>query len=165
MLVGRPYSLPLSPKSRKVPADERVLTDPRAGAKLLARVVQGEGAEHEDLRLCALELLRQHAGQREVIAACCIGCGASRGLKTCERCHVARFCGAECMRQMWPTHKRCCKEWAAQAAMAGLPLPRRTLRLLPLTGGIACAVLCCALLIAVLGSRMSSWSVTRRAPD
>jgi hypothetical protein len=97
-----------------VPVDERVPTDPRAGAKLLARVVQCEGAENEQLRLDALELLRKHANQREVVAACCIGCGASRGLKKCDRCHVARFCGAECMRQMWPTHKRCCKECARQ---------------------------------------------------
>jgi TPR repeat protein len=97
-----------------VAVDERVPTDPRAGAKLLAQVVQCEGAEYEQLRLQALELLRQHADQREVVAACCIGCGASRGLKTCDRCHVARFCSAACMRQMWPTHKRCCKEWAQQ---------------------------------------------------
>jgi TPR repeat protein len=96
------------------PVDERVPIDPRAGAKLLARIVQSEGAEYDKHRLQALELLREHAHQREVVAACCIGCGASRGLKTCERCHVARFCGRECMRTMWPTHKRCCKEWSAQ---------------------------------------------------
>jgi hypothetical protein len=100
--------------TRKVPVDERVPTDPRKGAKLLARVVQCEGAEYGPFRLQALELLRKHADQREVVAACCIGCGASRGLTTCERCHVARFCGSACMRTMWPTHKRCCKEWAAQ---------------------------------------------------
>jgi TPR repeat protein len=93
---------------------EGVPTDPRAGAKLLARVVQCEGAEYEQLRPNALELLRFYADRREVVAACCIGCGASRGLKTCERCHVARFCGSACMRKMWPTHKRCCKEWVAQ---------------------------------------------------
>jgi TPR repeat protein len=97
---------------RDVPVDERVPTDPRAGAKLLARVVQCEGAKYEDLRLQALELLRKYADKREVVAACCIGCGASRGLKTCDRCHVARFCGRECIRQMWPTHKRCCQRWA-----------------------------------------------------
>jgi TPR repeat protein len=99
------------------PVDERVPTDPRAGAKLLARVVQCEAAAYEHLCPAALELLRKHADQREVVAACCIGCGASRGLKTCNRCHVARFCGRECIRQMWPTHKwRCCQgqEWAAQ---------------------------------------------------
>jgi TPR repeat protein len=96
------------------PVNERVPTDPRAGAKLLARVVQCEGVEFEDLRLEALELLRKNANQRDVVAACCIGCGASRGLKTCDRCHVARFCGSACIRQMWPTHKRCCKKWAVQ---------------------------------------------------
>jgi TPR repeat protein len=94
-----------------VPVDEGTPTDPRVGAKLLARVVQCEAAEYEQLRLQALELLHKNAGQREVVAACCIGCGASRGLKRCDRCLVARFCGAACMRQMWPTHKRCCKAW------------------------------------------------------
>ncbi|KAJ1621611.1 hypothetical protein T492DRAFT_886651 [Pavlovales sp. CCMP2436] len=81
---------------------------------LLAQVVQCEGAEHEQYRLQALELLRKHADQREVVAACCIGCGARHGLKKCLQCHVAVFCSGQCMRQMWPTHKRCCTEWAQQ---------------------------------------------------
>jgi len=76
--------------------------------------VQCEGAEHEQYRLQAFELLRKHADQREVVAACCIGCGARHGLKKCLQCHVAVFCSGQCMRQMWPTHKRCCQEWAAQ---------------------------------------------------
>jgi TPR repeat protein len=95
------------------PAAVRALepADPRAGARLLARAAQSVGAENEPHRLQALGLLRHHADQREVVAACCIGCGATEGLKQCTRCHVARFCGSACMRQMWPTHKQCCKVW------------------------------------------------------
>jgi len=100
---------------QNVPADESTL-DPalagvRAGAKLLARAAQSEGAESARHRLQALELLRSHADKREVVSVCCIGCGATEGLKQCTRCHVARFCGSACMRQMWPIHTQCCKEW------------------------------------------------------
>jgi TPR repeat protein len=95
------------------PAAVRALepADPRAGAKLLARAAQGVEAENEPHRLQALGLLRHHADQREVAAACCTRCGATEGLKQCTRCHVARFCGSACMRQMLPTHKECCKAW------------------------------------------------------
>jgi TPR repeat protein len=88
--------------------------DPRAGARLLARAAQSVGAEDEPHRLQALGLLRHHADQREVAVACCTGCGATEGLKQCTRCHVARFCGSACMRQMWPTHKECCKAWQGE---------------------------------------------------
>mmetsp|Transcript_40609 Transcript_40609/g.100373 ORF Transcript_40609/g.100373 Transcript_40609/m.100373 type:complete len:138 (-) Transcript_40609:93-506(-) len=94
--------------------DERVPKDPRAGAKLLARIAQCGEAQFEHIRLAALKLLRDSADQREVVTACCIGCGASRLLKKCVQYHVARFCGSECMKLMWPTHKRCCKKWAKQ---------------------------------------------------
>jgi TPR repeat protein len=85
--------------------------DPRAGARLLARAAQSVGDDNAPHRLQALGLLRHHADQREVVATCCIGCGATKELKQCTRCHVARFCGSACMRQMWPTHKECCKAW------------------------------------------------------
>ena len=51
------------------------------------------------------------ACDREVAAACCLGCGARRKLKTCARCHVARFCGADCVARAWPAHKPNCKLW------------------------------------------------------
>jgi hypothetical protein len=35
------------------------------------------------------------ACSREVAATCCLGCGARRKLKTCAKCHVARFCSTE----------------------------------------------------------------------
>jgi hypothetical protein len=35
-------------------------------------------------------------------------------------CHVAKFCGAECVRRAWAEHKPHCKRWAAEAA-AGAP--------------------------------------------
>jgi TPR repeat protein len=95
------------------PAAARALepADPRAGARLLARAAQSVLAEFAADHLQALGLLRHHADQREVAAACCTGCGATKDLKQCTRCHVARFCGSACMWQMWPTHKECCKAW------------------------------------------------------
>mmetsp|Transcript_45851 Transcript_45851/g.105761 ORF Transcript_45851/g.105761 Transcript_45851/m.105761 type:complete len:161 (-) Transcript_45851:198-680(-) len=107
---------------RATPVDERVPTDPRAGAKLLSRVVQCEGAEHEPLRLKALELLRKHADQGEVVAACCIGCGAHhRRMTKCSKCHTARFCSSECIKRMWPTHKQSCQRWQAEQAATDSP--------------------------------------------
>jgi hypothetical protein len=49
-------------------------------------------------------------------ATCCLGCGATRKLKTCARCKVARFCGAECVRRAWAEHKPHCQRWEAEAA-------------------------------------------------
>jgi TPR repeat protein len=88
--------------------------DVRAGAKLLARAAQCMESLYEEFRPEALNTLRSHADKREVVWACCIGCGATHGLKKCAKCHAARFCGSACMRQMWPTHKRCCARWAEQ---------------------------------------------------
>jgi hypothetical protein len=45
------------------------------------------------------------ACSREVAVACCLGCGARRRLKTCAKCHVARFCSIECVLRAWPAHK------------------------------------------------------------
>ena len=53
--------------------------------------------------------------EREYVAACCMGCGASRKLKTCAKCKVARFCGAECVRRLWAEHKPHCMRWEAEA--------------------------------------------------
>jgi TPR repeat protein len=58
------------------------------------------------------------AGERACAAACCGGCGATRRLKTCARCQVARFCGPECVRTAWAEHKPHCTRWAAEAAEA-----------------------------------------------
>jgi hypothetical protein len=88
--------------------------NPRAGARLIARAAQSTEPRFEDVRLRALELLSKYADQREVVAACCTGCGKTHGLKRCVKCHVARFCGSACMRQMWPIHKRCCKRWTEE---------------------------------------------------
>jgi TPR repeat protein len=56
------------------------------------------------------------SGERACVSAFCMGCGATRKLKTCAKCKVARFCGAECVRRAWPEHKPHCKRWAAEAA-------------------------------------------------
>jgi hypothetical protein len=54
-------------------------------------------------------------GRRDVTSACCVGCGASRKLKTCSKCRVARFCDMECMARVWPAHKASCKAWCKDA--------------------------------------------------
>jgi TPR repeat protein len=97
-----------------IPVDERVPADLRAGAKLLARAAQCSDPNYDEFRVDALEHLREYADKREVVWACCIGCGATHGLKRCVKCHAARFCGSACMRQMWPAHKQCCARWAEQ---------------------------------------------------
>mmetsp|Transcript_24184 Transcript_24184/g.60228 ORF Transcript_24184/g.60228 Transcript_24184/m.60228 type:complete len:93 (+) Transcript_24184:507-785(+) len=51
--------------------------------------------------------------EKEVVSACCVGCGATRKLLWCSKCHRARFCGAACMKRMWPEHKGSCKRWRA----------------------------------------------------
>jgi TPR repeat protein len=64
----------------------------------------------------AAQQLEALAGRRDVVLACCVGCGAVRKLKMCTRCRVARFCDMECTARMWPAHKASCKAWRAEAA-------------------------------------------------
>jgi TPR repeat protein len=59
----------------------------------------------------AAEDLASLAGRRDMTSACCVGCGASRKLKTCSKCRVASFCDMECTARMWPAHKASCKAW------------------------------------------------------
>jgi hypothetical protein len=68
---------------------------------LAARLGDSAAAEH----------LATLAGKREVTSACCVGCGASRKLKTCSKRSVACFCDKECSARMWPAHKESCKAW------------------------------------------------------
>ncbi|KAJ1638667.1 hypothetical protein T492DRAFT_900054 [Pavlovales sp. CCMP2436] len=91
---------------------EPALANAREGARLLARAVQSTNPNHETYRLQALELLRSHANKREVVSVCCIGCGATKGLKQCTRCHVASFCGSACMRLSWRAAQAA--RWAEQ---------------------------------------------------
>ena len=65
---------------------------------------QGKLAEAEPLR-------RRFASSREMAAERCSGCNTQRNLKTCSKCHVARFCSAECVARAWPLHKPNCKLW------------------------------------------------------
>jgi hypothetical protein len=63
----------------------------------------------------AAEHLATLAGRRDVTSACCVGCGASRKLKTCSKCRVARFCDMECTARMWPAHKASYYAWRKDA--------------------------------------------------
>jgi TPR repeat protein len=64
----------------------------------------------------ASDLLEALSCERAYVSACCMGCGATRKLKACAKCKVARFCTAECQRRTWAEHKPHCKLWAAHAA-------------------------------------------------
>jgi hypothetical protein len=66
----------------------------------------------------AVVALKVLASERAYVSSCCMGCGATRKLKTCAKCRVARFCGAECVRSAWPAHKPHCKRWEAEGAAA-----------------------------------------------
>jgi TPR repeat protein len=59
----------------------------------------------------AAKQLEVLAGRRDVVSACCVGCGAVRKLKTCSKCRTARFCDAECTARMWPAHRASCRAW------------------------------------------------------
>jgi TPR repeat protein len=67
-------------------------------------------------QMVAAQQLEILAGRRNVVSACCVGCGAVRKLKTCSKCRVARFCDMECTARMWPAHKASCKAWRAESA-------------------------------------------------
>jgi TPR repeat protein len=69
--------------------------------------------------VAATQQLEALAGRRDMVSACCVGCGAVRSLKTCNKCRVARFCDMECTVRMWPAHKASCKAWRAESAGSG----------------------------------------------
>jgi hypothetical protein len=50
-------------------------------------------------------------------SASCAECGKEGGdvsLKMCKACMHARYCSAACQRNHWPTHKKFCKQRAAE---------------------------------------------------
>jgi len=64
-------------------------------------------------------------------AQCCADCGGVAGegvsLKVCKACMVARYCSPTCQRNHWPTHKKECKQRAAELhdeALFDDPLPK-----------------------------------------
>jgi len=95
-------------------ADARTPADLREGALHIACAAKCTEPQYTELCPEALDELRKHTDKREVVWACCIGCGATHGLKRCAKCDKARSCGMACIRRMWSTHNRCCKEWAEQ---------------------------------------------------
>ena len=83
----------------------------------LAAVINLAGLLHKQGKLAeAAPLLRRCASSREMAAVRCLGCNTQRDLKTCAKCHVARFCSAECIALAWPWHKPNCKRWRDEAA-------------------------------------------------
>ena len=49
---------------------------------------------------------------------CCADCGSVAGegvsLKACKSCMRVKYCNAKCQRNHWPTHKKACKQRAAE---------------------------------------------------
>lgn len=43
----------------------------------------------------------------------CSNCGRSENLKTCNTCHTAKYCNADCQKAHWKKHKMDCKTIAA----------------------------------------------------
>ena len=76
----------------------------------LARLLEAQGKLAE-----AKPLFCRYAGSREMAAVRCLGCGSQTNLKKCAKCHVARFCSAECIARAWPAHKPHCKVWQTAA--------------------------------------------------
>jgi tetratricopeptide (TPR) repeat protein len=50
------------------------------------------------------------------ISACCAECGIEGGvsLKVCKACMSVKYCNAECQKKHWATHKKECKQRAAE---------------------------------------------------
>jgi hypothetical protein len=78
---------------------------------------QGHAAADEELKTLV--------GRRDMVSACCVGCGAVRQLKICgavrklkicSGCRVTRLCDTECAARVWPAHKASCKVWRAELA-------------------------------------------------
>jgi hypothetical protein len=48
--------------------------------------------------------------------SCCAECGEEGGasLKMCKSCMLVKYCNAECQKKHWPTHKKLCKQHAAE---------------------------------------------------
>jgi tRNA U34 5-methylaminomethyl-2-thiouridine-forming methyltransferase MnmC len=49
-------------------------------------------------------------------AQCCAECGEEGGinLKACKACMFVKYCNAMCQRKHWSTHKKICKQRAAE---------------------------------------------------
>lgn len=68
----------------------------------------------------AVPKLRPSAAQLATAAAVigggaqqCDECGATCALQRCAKCKVAGYCGSECQKRAWPTHKPICKALVA----------------------------------------------------
>jgi TPR repeat protein len=54
--------------------------------------------------------------REDATAQCCAECGKGGvvSLKACKACMSVRYCNADCQRNHWPTHKKECKQRAAE---------------------------------------------------
>jgi hypothetical protein len=61
----------------------------------------------------------EHTAYLEARTHCANPCCTNAGLKKCERCLQAYFCGSACIRAHWPAHKAECTAAAAKVKAAG----------------------------------------------
>ena len=83
-------------------------------------------------------------------AHCCAECGKAEGggvasLKVCKSCMRVKYCNAECQKKHWPTHKKQCKQRAAEIRDEALfqdPPPKEDCPIcfLPLPSRLICCV-------------------------
>jgi TPR repeat protein len=87
--------------------DQRLVSDalPTAALARTRRAVYSLNLAARLGHVTATQQLETLAGRRSVVSACCVGCGAVRKLKLCNKCRVARFCDVECTVRMRPAHK------------------------------------------------------------
>ena len=92
--------------------------------------------------------------------SCCAECGKEEGgdagvnLKTCASCKLVKYCNAKCQRNHWATHKKTCKQRAAELRDEALfkdPPPKEDCQIcfLPMTMKIIC---CASLPLATISS-------------
>jgi hypothetical protein len=99
---------------------------PAVAIQLTRDAVYGLNLAVRGGEIAAAEHLATLTGRRDVTSACCVGCGASRKLKTCSKCSVALFCDMECTTRMWPAHKASCKAWRKDPSGQAEDYARRT---------------------------------------
>jgi hypothetical protein len=56
---------------------------------------------------------------QQMTTNCCAECGKEEGgglasLKACKSCMQSKYCNAACQKKHWPTHKKDCKQRAAE---------------------------------------------------
>ena len=82
-----------------------------AGLPRVLAAVEAWREEHQPSAAAAAAAAAAPAGSRRACGAC--GATSSK-LMTCSGCRAAQYCGTDCARRAWPSHKAFCKAEAAR---------------------------------------------------